>query len=143
MTQPTTPAARPCTWPACLTPAQQDELAAQVDDSMHGRPTTPMPDQRPICGCTETAGQPRCDTAIDTPQHPTATPELSPIQELRAAGWRIQGWADADPDDQFGPLLSLWLYRVAEGWGPPEASGPYDAPEALALARLINSSESR
>jgi hypothetical protein len=68
---------------------------------------------------------------------------LSPIHELRAAGWRIQGWADADPDDQFGPLLSAWIYRVAQDWGPPESSGPYDAPEALALARLINAAESR
>jgi hypothetical protein len=48
--EPTTPA---CTWPDCLTPAQRQELADQVTASMHGRPTTPMPDQRPVCGCVE------------------------------------------------------------------------------------------
>lgn len=44
---------RACTWPACLTPAQQTELADQVTASMLGEPTTPGPDQRPICGCRE------------------------------------------------------------------------------------------
>lgn len=47
----TTPAA--CVWPDCLTDAQQAQLADEVVASMHGEATTPMPDQRPICGCTE------------------------------------------------------------------------------------------
>ncbi len=42
-----------CTWPNCLDEKQHAELVRQVDDSMHGRPTTSMPDQRLICRCPE------------------------------------------------------------------------------------------
>lgn len=58
-----------CIWPDCLTDAQQTELAAQVGAAMGGEATTPMPDQRQVCGCREVAAQARCDTGIDTAQH--------------------------------------------------------------------------
>lgn len=44
-----------CIWPDCLTDAQQVELADQVGAAMGGEATTPMPDQRQVCGCREPA----------------------------------------------------------------------------------------
>lgn len=63
------------------------------------------------------------------------TPEVA---DLRTAGFWIAMWANRNADDQFGPLLSAWLYRAAEA-AQDTGNPPYDLPEALALARLINS----
>lgn len=63
------------------------------------------------------------------------TPEVA---ALRTAGFQIALWANDDADDRFGPLLSAWLYRAAQAAQDTE-NPPYDLPEALALARLINS----
>jgi ParB-like chromosome segregation protein Spo0J len=45
-----------CVWPDCLTDGQQAELAAQARTAWGGEPTTPMPDQRNMCGCTALDG---------------------------------------------------------------------------------------
>jgi hypothetical protein len=42
-----------CVWPDCLTDGQQAELAEQVRATEFGEPTTPMPDQRQVCGCRD------------------------------------------------------------------------------------------
>lgn len=43
-----------CTWPACLTEEQQEKLAQEVVRQMVGEePSPPLPDPRPICGCSE------------------------------------------------------------------------------------------
>lgn len=71
----------------------------------------------------------------DAPQPVDPTPEVA---ALRTAGFQIALWANRNADDQFGPLLSAWLYRAAEAAQDTE-NPPYDLREALALARLINS----
>lgn len=45
-----------CTWPACLTDEQQQELADEVLRQMAGEePSAPQPDQRAVCRCMPAA----------------------------------------------------------------------------------------
>lgn len=44
---------RTCTWPACLTDAEADQLAQDVVNSALGIPTSFMPDKRLECRCVD------------------------------------------------------------------------------------------
>jgi hypothetical protein len=80
--------ARACTWPACLTPNQHTELAAQVTAAEHGQHRPAMPDQRAICGCTEATPAPApVDPALQ--QRTTQTPDTHPRDRLCDAFFRL------------------------------------------------------
>jgi hypothetical protein len=85
--------ARACTWPACLTPNQHTELAAQVTAAEHGQHRPAMPDQRAVCGCTE------------------ATPTLAPVdpalqQRTAAAVRTIPDGARPRTTDEWAALVT-------------------------------------
>lgn len=42
-----------CRWPACLSEAEQQQVADDVGASMRGEETVPGPDPRPGCGCVD------------------------------------------------------------------------------------------
>lgn len=42
-----------CRWPACLSEAEQQQLADEVGASTRGEETVPGPDPRPGCGCVD------------------------------------------------------------------------------------------
>lgn len=42
-----------CRWPSCLSEAEQQQVADDVDASMRGEATVPGPDPRPGCGCVD------------------------------------------------------------------------------------------
>ena len=67
--------APPCTWPACLPEAQQQQLADDVAAGMLGKPTGPRPDPRPGCGCVKPEAHPESRTWTVTTTVTAPTPE--------------------------------------------------------------------
>lgn len=114
-----------CTWPDCLTPEQQTELADQVTASMLGEKTTPGPDQRPICGCREEAGD-ATETAISTPVaswpgYRCGNPDPHPAHRGMAGPSLCRGTPAPDGDGQATAVCHCGLGTrqqcATEPWG--------------------------
>jgi hypothetical protein len=111
-----------CRWPACLSEAEQQQVADDVDAGMRGEETTPGPDPRPGCGCVDGGPDLTREELQDLADEQGR--DLYRAQDLIAFVREMCDAADADGSEVTTARVRTWLAYTGCGGVlalPPEA----------------------